>query len=253
METLPRRWKRRLKSVRFTSGAFTGGAFGIAGGGAGVVTGAGLWGWAAIALGIGLWGWAIRINGYHLWQPWWRGRPFPLQITATLFDLGFEPGVFVSGIKWEEGFSKVWVRIENNSEADVESLDMLIEPPEHIARSRVKSDFVNCRIAAARSRPTVTAVMDKGGKKVAQEFEEDAPGNYFLAPYHRLQCEKIAVGAVVEVTLATMDVRKLADIKPEFSPPTKEGLRYRAVWIEDGWPYVVEETLDLKVLSNAKQ
>lgn len=251
MGNLPRRWKRRLKSVRFTSGALTTGGFGIVGGGAGVLTGAGLWGWLGIALGIGLWAWAIRINGYHFWKPWWRGRPFPLRITAGKFNLNFEPGSVVSGIKWEKGFSKVWVKIENNSEVDVESLDMLIEPPEHIARSRVKSDFVDCRIAPTRSRPTVTAVVKKGGESVALEIEEDSPGNYFLAPHHRLQCGKVPIGAVIQVTLATINVKELADTKPEFTPTLKEGLRYRALWHEDGWAYVVEEKLDLKISSNA--
>lgn len=252
MGFLSKTWLWRFSSIRIKPSVFVTSSLAIAAGGAMLVTSSTeYWGWATIAIGISLLIWGVIINGFHLWKPWWRGRPFPLDVTAGLFDFTYEKGAEASGIVWEPDFAHIWLHIENNSLSDVDDLDILIAPQHHIVASSVNSDFVDCRIGPSRPKPKVTAVAEVDGKRVAHEVDEKAEGNYFLAPIHRLQCGKIAAGTKVRVSLATADANKFFDINNDMlrPKPAPEGVRLRILWSENSWQYVVEMMLDLKRVS----
>lgn len=249
MGFLSKTWLRHFASIRIKPGVFVTSSLAItAGGGMLVTSGTESWGWATIAIGISLLIWGVRINGFHLWKPWWRGRPFPLDVTAGVFDFTYEKGAVASGIVWQPDFSHIWLNIENSSLSDVDDVDILIAPQHHIVASSVNSDFVDCRIGPSRPKPKVTAIAEVDGKRVAHEVGENAQGNYFLAPSHRLQCGKIAIGTKVCVSLATVDAEKFLDINNDMlhPKPNPEGVRLRVLWSENSWQYFVEIMLDLK-------
>jgi hypothetical protein len=194
--------------------------------------------------------WGIRIHGMHIWQPWWRGKPSPFNITAGVHSFDYESGSTVAGIPWEKGFAHVWLNIRNESQHSLGDVDVLLIPEHPIIHSRARSALADCRIASHHGGPPQTTVLIEypDGRRIARTQDPHQPGNYAIGPAHRLHCDRLPSGATVEVDLATV-VLELPPSgqrpwKPERTDPS--GIRVRSFWMEAGSKYVADQFLELK-------
>lgn len=244
-------WKRIKQSVGFKTGPWGSGAALLVGGGAMLTTPATVaFGWFSIGIGTGLLLWGLRINGMYIWRPWWRGVPSPFLIHAGVNKFDYARGTKVRGIPWQQGFAHVYLTITNGSPRSLENVDALLAPDHPIIHSRAVSAFATCRIASLYGQGAATVVYKTpDGQTFGMTHEPDDPGNYTISPAHRLHCDNLPGGAVIEVDLATVAMEEnptmsLSPWRTQRTDPTS--IRVRLGWSEGEFSYGVEHLLELK-------
>lgn len=211
-------------------------------------------GWISIAFGTVHFLWGIRIHGLHIWTPWWKGKPSPFRVTAGINNFDYPQGSVAAGIKWQQGFSHVYLKIQNESTGAIQNIDAVIMPEHQIIHSSAHCDFANCVIAPLHALPHqvtfVTVFPD--GQNVAVPLNWGDAENYATDPSHRLRCESLPTRAAIHIDIATVVVEEVPTSTRLWKKTRTDPnfLQIRVNWVEDGITYAVKQRLRLSGINH---
>jgi hypothetical protein len=163
-----------------------------------------------------------------------KSPPPPLTATATVFPFDMQEGAVADGIKWNKGFGRSSLILENPTDEVIHNLNAIVEPDRPIIRFSVSSPLAECRFGRtdAALKVTVLAQSEKTGEFTAMGSATDDDFSFNTAPSYRLVCGTLPAHARIEATLATVTPISSKDFFTATSPFLQERYDVKLILVD---------------------